>query len=103
VTLPVNPKSGILFDNEEVCMIAVKGKYDGMTVLWHTFSEALQTTEFVSRLLILGKLLGMKKGTVLLDQLITLDYKARSFLFIESVPSDFLLQLLNVAQRIFTV
>jgi mRNA interferase MazF len=43
------------------------------------------------------------KGTVLLDQLITLDYKARSFQFIEKVPSDFLLQLLNVAQRIFTV
>jgi len=43
------------------------------------------------------------KGTVLLDQLITLDYKARSFLFIEKVPSYFLLQLLNVAQRIFTI
>jgi len=43
------------------------------------------------------------KGTVLLDQLVTLDYKARSFSFIESVPSDFLLQLLNVTQRIFTV
>jgi mRNA interferase MazF len=43
------------------------------------------------------------KGTVLLDQLITLDYKARSFLYIESVSSDFLLQLLNVTRRIFTV
>jgi len=43
------------------------------------------------------------KGTVLLDQLITLDYKARSFQFIEKVPSNFLLQLLNVAQRIFTI
>ena len=43
------------------------------------------------------------KGTVLLDQLVTLDYKARSFQFIEKVPSDFLLQLLGVAQRIFTV
>ena len=43
------------------------------------------------------------KGTVLLDQLITLDYKARSFLFIENVSSDFLLQLLNVTRRIFTV
>ena len=42
------------------------------------------------------------KGTVLLDQLITLDYKARSFQFIEKVSSDFLLQLLNVTQRIFT-
>ena len=43
------------------------------------------------------------KGTVLLDQLVTLDYKARSFQFIETVPHDFLLRLLNIAQRIFTV
>jgi mRNA interferase MazF len=43
------------------------------------------------------------KGTVLLDQLVTLDYKARSFQFIEEIPSDFLLQLLVVTQRIFTV
>ena len=43
------------------------------------------------------------KGTVLLDQLITLDYQARSFQFVEKVSSDFLLQLLNVAQRIFTI
>ena len=43
------------------------------------------------------------KGSVLLDQLITLDYKARSFQFIEKISSDFLLQLLSVAQRIFTV
>jgi len=43
------------------------------------------------------------KGIVLLDQLITLDYKARTFQFMEKAPSDFLLQLLNVAQRIFTV
>jgi len=43
------------------------------------------------------------KGTVLLDQLVTLDYKARSFQFIEKVTSDFLLQLLDVAQRIFTI
>ena len=43
------------------------------------------------------------KGTVLLDQLVTLDYKARSFQFIETVSSDFLLQLLDVTQRIFTV
>jgi mRNA interferase MazF len=43
------------------------------------------------------------KGTVLLDQLVTLDYKARSFQFIEKVPSDFLLQLLGITQRIFTV
>jgi mRNA interferase MazF len=43
------------------------------------------------------------KGTVLLDQLVTLDYKARSFQFVEKIPSDFLLQLLSVTQRIFTV
>jgi mRNA interferase MazF len=42
-------------------------------------------------------------GTVLLDQLVTLDYKARSFQFIETVPADFLLQLLDIAQRIFTI
>ena len=44
-----------------------------------------------------------RKGTVLLDQLVTLDYKARSFLFVEKAPLDFLLQLLNLTQRIFTV
>jgi len=43
------------------------------------------------------------KGTVLLDQLVTLDYKARSFQFVEKIPVDFLLQLLSVTQRIFTV
>ena len=43
------------------------------------------------------------KGTVLLDQLVTLDYKARSFQFVEKVSPDFLLQLLNVTQRIFTI
>jgi mRNA interferase MazF len=43
------------------------------------------------------------KGTVLLDQLVTLDYKARSCQFIEKVSFDFLLQLLSVTQRIFTV
>jgi len=42
-------------------------------------------------------------GTVLLDQLVTLDYTARSFQFVETVPSEFLLQLLNITQRIFTV
>jgi len=45
----------------------------------------------------------LTKGTVLLDQLVTLDYKARSFIFIENVPSNFLLQLLNVTRRIFSV
>jgi len=43
------------------------------------------------------------KGTVLLDQLVTLDYKARTFQFVEKVSSEFLLQLLSVTQRIFTV
>ena len=43
------------------------------------------------------------KGTVLLDQLVTLDYKARSFNFIEKVSSDFLLQLLDVTRRIFMI
>ena len=43
------------------------------------------------------------KGTVLLDQLITLDYKARSFQFIETVSYDYLVQLLSIVQRIFTI
>jgi mRNA interferase MazF len=43
------------------------------------------------------------KGTILLDQLVTLDYKARHFQFVEKVPSDFLLQLLSITQRIFTI
>ena len=42
-------------------------------------------------------------GTVLMDQLVTLDYKARSFKFIEKVPEEFLTELLDIAQRIFTV
>ena len=43
------------------------------------------------------------KGTVLLDQLVTLDYKVRSFKFKEKVPAVFLDELLNIARRIFTV
>ena len=43
------------------------------------------------------------KGTVLLDQLVTLDYKARSFQYVETVSLEFLLQLLGVTQRIFSV
>jgi len=43
------------------------------------------------------------KGTVLLDQLVTLDYKARNYKYIENVPSDFLSQLLNITRRIFTI
>jgi mRNA interferase MazF len=42
-------------------------------------------------------------GTVMLDQLVTLDYKTRSFQLVETVPAVFLLQLLDVAQRIFPV
>ena len=42
------------------------------------------------------------KGTVLLDQLVTLDYNARSFKFVEKVPPNFLLQLLDITRRIFT-
>jgi len=43
------------------------------------------------------------KGTVLLDQLVTVDYKVRSFMFIERISEDFLLQLLSVTRRIFTI
>ena len=43
------------------------------------------------------------KGTVLLDQLVTLDYKAHSFKFVETVYHEFLSQLLNITRRIFTV
>jgi mRNA interferase MazF len=43
------------------------------------------------------------KGTVLLDQLVTLDYKARAFHYVETVPQNFLLQLLDISRRIFTV
>ena len=43
------------------------------------------------------------KGTVLLDQLVTLDFRVRSFNFVEKVSSEFLLQLLDITRRIFTV
>ena len=42
------------------------------------------------------------RGTVLLDQLVALDYDARSFQFVETVPIDFLVQVLDIVQRIFT-
>jgi mRNA interferase MazF len=45
----------------------------------------------------------MTCGTVLLDQLVTLDYTARSFQFIETVPPELLLRLLDITRRIFTV
>ena len=40
-------------------------------------------------------------GTVLLDQLVTIDYNARPFKFVETVPSAFLQQLLSVTVMIF--
>ena len=40
-------------------------------------------------------------GKVLLDQLVTIDYNARSFEFVESVPPDFLLSLLEIVPLIF--
>jgi mRNA interferase MazF len=43
------------------------------------------------------------KGTVLLDQIVTLDYNVRTFTFVESVPSSLLDTLLSVVRRIFTV
>jgi mRNA interferase MazF len=43
------------------------------------------------------------KGTVLLDQIVTIDYNARSFQFIETVPRELLDILLDIARRIFTV
>jgi mRNA interferase MazF len=42
------------------------------------------------------------QGVVLLDQLVTLDYRAREGKFIEAIPDDLLTKLLDVAQRIFT-
>jgi hypothetical protein len=38
-----------------------------------------------------------------LDQLVTLDYNARSFQFVERLPAALLEELLDVARRIFTV
>jgi mRNA interferase MazF len=43
------------------------------------------------------------KGTVLLDQIVTLDYNARSCQFIEMVQADLLAELLDVTRRIFMV
>jgi mRNA interferase MazF len=45
----------------------------------------------------------ISKGTVLLDQLVTLDYNARSFQYIETVAPEFLSMLLDLTRRIFTV
>ena len=43
------------------------------------------------------------KGKILLDQLVTLDYAARFFKFVETVPKDYLLHLLNITNRIFSI
>jgi mRNA interferase MazF len=41
------------------------------------------------------------EGHVLLDQLVTIDYNARNFRFVESIPSVLLRQLLSIAVMIF--
>jgi mRNA interferase MazF len=43
------------------------------------------------------------KGTVLLDQIVTLDYHALSCQFIEMIQSDLLAELLDVTRKIFSV
>ena len=40
-------------------------------------------------------------GSVLLDQLVTIDYNARNFRYIETIPSALLRQMLSVAVMIF--
>ena len=42
-------------------------------------------------------------GSVLLDQLVTIDYNARNFKFIETIPSALLRHLLAVTVMIFQV
>ena len=41
------------------------------------------------------------KGSVLLDQLVTIDYNARDFNFVETIPSALLRQLLSIAAMVF--
>jgi mRNA interferase MazF len=43
------------------------------------------------------------KGAVLLDQLVALDYKARSFQFVETVQPDLLNTFLDITRKIFTM
>jgi len=46
---------------------------------------------------------GLKtEGSVLLDQIVTLDYKERNFTYIETVSDEFLDKLLNITRRIFS-
>ena len=40
-------------------------------------------------------------GSVLLDQLVTIDYNARNFRFIETVPPAFLRRLLSITVMVF--
>ena len=40
-------------------------------------------------------------GSILLDQMVTIDYNARDFRFVETVPSAFLTQLLSIAVMVF--
>ncbi|MDR0503546.1 MAG: hypothetical protein LBH16_09545 [Treponema sp.] len=40
-------------------------------------------------------------GSVLLDQLVTIDYNARNFKFVETIPSALLRHLLSVTAMIF--
>ncbi|MCL2127813.1 MAG: type II toxin-antitoxin system PemK/MazF family toxin [Treponema sp.] len=40
-------------------------------------------------------------GSVLLDQLVTIDYNARDFHFVETIPSALLMQLLSIAAMVF--
>jgi mRNA interferase MazF len=40
-------------------------------------------------------------GNVMLDQLVTIDYNARPFRFVETIPSTLLQQLLSVTVMIF--
>jgi len=40
-------------------------------------------------------------GNVLLDQLVTIDYNARNFVFVETVPSALLRQILSITVMVF--
>ena len=40
-------------------------------------------------------------GSVLLDQLVTIDYSARDFRFVETIPSALLRQILSVTVMVF--
>lgn len=40
-------------------------------------------------------------GNVLLDQLVTIDYNARNFKFVETIPSTLLRHILSIAVMIF--